>query len=253
MLTFLRKARKSLLDSLLAGKAGDSARKYFLYAIGEVALVVIGILIALQINNWNEERKEGKEERKILNELLKTFKSDQEEFRNLMKYMIEIDQGYYDILNYVDKDLPYSDSLNSKFLWLTQLRPWNYDKTAFSSLQNKGIELIKDDSIRQYIVNVYEYRYPRLVGSFENFEANIREYSRPIIRKHFRIETTAEENYENGNAYVPINFEELKRMTEFRNIIIALKYSNKYQIGFCQNSIDGLSRIIEKIEEYLNE
>ena len=50
MLTFFRKIRKSLIDS-------SSARKYLLYAIGEIALVVIGILIALQINNWNEERK----------------------------------------------------------------------------------------------------------------------------------------------------------------------------------------------------
>ncbi|MBT8221519.1 MAG: hypothetical protein KJP00_16945 [Bacteroidia bacterium] len=46
MLTFLRKIRRSLIES-------GSARKYILYAIGEIALVVLGILIALQINNWN--------------------------------------------------------------------------------------------------------------------------------------------------------------------------------------------------------
>tara|TARA_Y100000385_G_C13099534_1_gene643585 strand:- start:2936 stop:3121 length:186 start_codon:yes stop_codon:yes gene_type:complete len=51
MLTLLRKIRKSLIDS-------GSSRKYLLYAIGEIALVVIGILIALQINNWNESRKD---------------------------------------------------------------------------------------------------------------------------------------------------------------------------------------------------
>ena len=50
MLTFLRKIRKSLIES-------GAARKYVLYAIGEIALVVIGILIALEINNWNEGRK----------------------------------------------------------------------------------------------------------------------------------------------------------------------------------------------------
>tara|TARA_Y100000385_G_C13103870_1_gene646216 strand:+ start:4498 stop:4992 length:495 start_codon:yes stop_codon:yes gene_type:complete len=50
MLTFLRKIRKSLIES-------GSTRKDLIYAIGEIALVVIGILIALQINNWNESRK----------------------------------------------------------------------------------------------------------------------------------------------------------------------------------------------------
>jgi hypothetical protein len=41
-------------------------RKYTLYAVGEIALVVIGILIALQINNWNENRKETEIEQKLL-------------------------------------------------------------------------------------------------------------------------------------------------------------------------------------------
>ncbi|WP_204346703.1 DUF6090 family protein [Psychroserpens algicola] len=50
MIKFFRKIRQSLLSE---GKTG----KYFKYAIGEIILVVIGILIALQINNWNENRK----------------------------------------------------------------------------------------------------------------------------------------------------------------------------------------------------
>lgn len=51
MLTFLRKIRLALIKN-------GSARRYLLYALGEIALVVIGILIALQINNWNQERQE---------------------------------------------------------------------------------------------------------------------------------------------------------------------------------------------------
>jgi hypothetical protein len=50
MIKFFRKIRQNLLSE---GKTG----KYFKYAIGEIILVVIGILIALQINNWNENRK----------------------------------------------------------------------------------------------------------------------------------------------------------------------------------------------------
>lgn len=50
MLRFFRTIRKKLIEE-------DNVRKYLLYAIGEILLVVIGILIALQVNNWNEERK----------------------------------------------------------------------------------------------------------------------------------------------------------------------------------------------------
>ncbi len=51
MLKFFRTIRKKLIDE-------GNVRKYLLYAIGEILLVVIGILIALQVNNWNEERKD---------------------------------------------------------------------------------------------------------------------------------------------------------------------------------------------------
>jgi hypothetical protein len=55
MIKFFRKIRQNLLSE---GKTG----KYFKYAIGEIVLVVFGILIALSINNWNENKKERKEE-----------------------------------------------------------------------------------------------------------------------------------------------------------------------------------------------
>ena len=51
MLTFLQKIKKPSSER-------SSAKRYVLYAIGEIALVAIGILLALQIDNWNEERKE---------------------------------------------------------------------------------------------------------------------------------------------------------------------------------------------------
>ena len=50
MINFFRKIRKQLADD-------NKPLKYFRYAIGEIVLVVIGILIALSINNWNEDRK----------------------------------------------------------------------------------------------------------------------------------------------------------------------------------------------------
>ena len=55
MIKFFRKIRYNLMEQ---NKTGN----YFKYAIGEIVLVVIGILIALQINNWNENRKANIEE-----------------------------------------------------------------------------------------------------------------------------------------------------------------------------------------------
>lgn len=67
MFKIFRNIRKRLIEQ-------DNVRKYLLYAIGEILLVVIGILIALQVNNWNEQRKENQE--RIA--LIQSLKSDYE-------------------------------------------------------------------------------------------------------------------------------------------------------------------------------
>lgn len=62
MITLFRRLRQKLLDS-------GNITRYMLYAVGEILLVVIGILIALQVNNWNEERKLEVEENRVLTAL----------------------------------------------------------------------------------------------------------------------------------------------------------------------------------------
>jgi len=62
MIKFFRKIRYDLMEKNKTGK-------YLKYAIGEIVLVVIGILIALQINTWNEERKNNSKEQQILSQL----------------------------------------------------------------------------------------------------------------------------------------------------------------------------------------
>jgi sensor domain CHASE-containing protein len=69
MAKFFRKIRYDLIEKNKTGK-------YFKYAIGEIALVVIGILIALYINNWNENRIEKKEVTNYIKQIKTELKSD---------------------------------------------------------------------------------------------------------------------------------------------------------------------------------
>ncbi len=70
MIKFFRKTRYDLMENPPAGRAGNKTGKYFKYAIGEIVLVVIGILIALQINNWNELKKDRRNETVFLQGIL---------------------------------------------------------------------------------------------------------------------------------------------------------------------------------------
>ncbi|WP_407556388.1 DUF6090 family protein [Winogradskyella sp. 4-2091] len=72
MIKFFRKIRYNLMET-------GRTSKYFRYAIGEIVLVVIGILIALQINNWNENRKNTQYEQNYLQRILSDLNKDQKE------------------------------------------------------------------------------------------------------------------------------------------------------------------------------
>ena len=67
MIKFFRKIRQKLLSE-------NKFSKYLIYAIGEIVLVVIGILIALQVNNWNEQRKIKNQGKDYIHEIYKELK-----------------------------------------------------------------------------------------------------------------------------------------------------------------------------------
>ena len=108
MINFFRKIRnlpagkagKMADNNPPAGRAGQylqpawPAGRYMRDAIGEIVLVVIGILISLQINNWNEERKESVQENQLLKELSLNLQSNIEEF----KKNIDFENGYFSIV-----------------------------------------------------------------------------------------------------------------------------------------------------------
>ncbi|WP_075352150.1 DUF6090 family protein [Algoriphagus marinus] len=89
MIKFFIKIRQNLLSE---GKTG----KYFKYAIGEIVLVVIGILIALQINNWNEKRKIKNAEIEILQNLKTELKYNIEDLENINRqHKSELEDGIF--------------------------------------------------------------------------------------------------------------------------------------------------------------
>ena len=98
MIKFFRQIRQSLIME-------NKTSKYFKYAIGEIILVVIGILIALQINNWNEDRKNNTLERVFINNLITDLKSDVNHLNEVITFN-EKKIIYFDsILAYSNKNI----------------------------------------------------------------------------------------------------------------------------------------------------
>ena len=76
MIKFFRKIRQNLIMENKTSKPALPAGRYFKYAIGEIILVVLGILIALQINNWQQHKKDKALEQRYLKNLVEELEKD---------------------------------------------------------------------------------------------------------------------------------------------------------------------------------
>ena len=94
MIKFFRKIRQQLI-------AQNKFSKYLIYAIGKIFLVMIGILLALQVNNWNNNRIANSKEQAILMNLQVDFQNNIENFERTYNIFIEAYQASVNLLDIV--------------------------------------------------------------------------------------------------------------------------------------------------------
>lgn len=182
MISLLRKIRKSFINS-------GSAQRYTFYALGEIVLVVVGILIALQINNWNDYRKARIKEKKVLTETLRTLKTNQnfliDEIEDLERFNHSVDT----LVEIIENRRPYSPKLNIHFHYARNNTLLVLEKSGYEQLKNIGMEILISDTLKNSIVNVFEnsYRYTEKIIEVvetdkEDFEIYMRTHFMPERR-----------------------------------------------------------------------
>ncbi|NBC28048.1 MAG: hypothetical protein GVY08_14390 [Bacteroidetes bacterium] len=153
MLRYFRHLRKTLIEQ-------NNVRKYLLYAIGEILLVVIGILIALQVNNWNEERIERNQEIKILREISNDLKSNYVEIEDIH---LSIEQKLSDtntLLSLIEQEqfTRQQDTLLNVYDDF-ETGIFNCANTGYQFLRSNGLGIIRNDSLRILITEMYEREF----------------------------------------------------------------------------------------------
>ena len=103
MITLFRRVREKLIGE-------GNVRRYLLYAVGEIALVMIGILLALQVNNWNEGRKLQQKEFSYLNRLYEEVQRDSISLSSSIKLTGSKIEQTKRVLDHIQKQIPLSDS-----------------------------------------------------------------------------------------------------------------------------------------------
>jgi len=232
MLTFLRKLRKSLIES-------GSTRKYLFYAVGEISLVVIGILIALQINNWNEWNKEEKLNQELYILLRESIMSDTSNFnRSIAFFEISHDNSIY-LKNMILNNDPYELKIDTALIKIWNFGSPESDYKVFDRILAHGIEKIDDKVLINEIQHYYEDS-----RTFENIGSRTRELLRELYPKYMI-------SWESDVATKPENWEELKGVNEFRIALDYSIYSSNRLIERTNHRKDLANFILKALEEQI--
>ncbi len=224
MINFFRKIRKKLADD-------NKPLKYMRYAVGEIALVVIGILIAIQINNWNKAKESKMDEIRILMNLEESLRQNLLSNQIYMKENMRVPVAIDFILNYMEKNLKYHDSLKYQFGNTTMTFPITLNSNVFQSLKSKDFDLISNDSLKNQIISLYN-NYDQITKRHNLLYMDIiQEASRNIFNSRFDVLYSA--NYDEidsrfeidklNYAMVPNDFEKLKKDKEYLYFLKSLK------------------------------
>tara|TARA_R110001632_G_scaffold38339_1_gene96465 strand:+ start:191 stop:928 length:738 start_codon:yes stop_codon:yes gene_type:complete len=182
MIKFFRKIRQNLL---MENKTG----KYFKYAIGEIILVVVGILIALSINNWNSKHQLKQQEQLVLKELNNEFKSN----KILLDTAVFYHQRNFNSAQWIHNKLPIIlktidiDSLSYHLFYMGWTFTYDpYTGVTNNVLNNASLELISDDELRQLLVSwndiLTDYQEEE-IRAFNNYQNHLK----PFEKKHFHF------------------------------------------------------------------
>ncbi len=205
MIKFFRHVRKDLIGKNKTGK-------YLKYAIGEIILVVIGILMALSINNWNDERKSLERQKDLLTQMKNNLEDNLVQFSRVEKVYRDKRESIKIVLNHIRNKEILPDSICNHFYGPFRDYPPNLTLSAYETFKSSGLGIIKSDKLREEIINLYEVFYTEYT---ENIELGLNLWEAEVIATYYS------QNFSviNDQFITPNNYEFLFSDQKFINIL----------------------------------
>tara|TARA_R110002073_G_scaffold4213_4_gene28086 strand:- start:46361 stop:47074 length:714 start_codon:yes stop_codon:yes gene_type:complete len=227
--------------------------KYLKYAIGEIILVVIGILIALQVNNWNIDKTDKKRELKYLTNIVLDLKKDIKSLNDLMEFRknrLIGDQKIIDHMNGIPVDN--LNELAKNIVNSMMERNFTPNNTTFLELSNSGnLNLISNDSIKFLLLELEElYKTNKLSIEHETFD--YREYISKSANRNIDVDLlipvymglkTIEEQ-----KITLDSFKDLLNIREYKNGLFIMTFLSDGYIKAYENMKAKSEKIIRMIE-----
>lgn len=235
MIKLFRNIRQKLLAE---GKTAN----YLKYAIGEIVLVMIGILLALQVNNWNENRKIEKEQTLFLTNLKEDLENDLYQMDRIIHFQSQKLENIIalekELKNPSAKNMDLIEQLFSKTQSAGNDTFFSNTGTYSSSVSSGTLANTKPESLKIAITNLYERYYYRLIYNGELYDNRVDEVG--ILRGKFYNQITRKLN----------NLEVLNE-SEFQNLTSVILYYNRSYVDLANATKNEIQKVIDLIEKQL--
>ncbi len=211
------------------------------YAVGIIVLVVIGILIAHQINNWNTNRKLQQVEIKTLTELKSDLDQCFEDIKADSTGFHRSKQANESILHHMENNITYHDSLIPSFRNLYHFATFSIVRTTYDNISQTGSNIISNDSMCLMISDIYD-RWMNLYKELE--ERYLEEHYTSFIHPMTISQLKLNEN----NVSIPRDFEAFGKSN---TNIQAMKFSqNMFQqmMNYQHTLMNEIQKVIDEID-----
>lgn len=242
MKRIFNKNRRKLLLKKKEDKSESPKGRYLLYSIGEMVLIVIGILIALQINNWNTRRVEKEMEKKIYENIKRQITDDKNELVKVKDFNTFY-SGQYEIANRIisSKDRSKIDTLAYLSMTLSQYSDFHRSSNIYETLVNSGeLKLLRNYEITSSLQRL-EMTY-RNVNKLEDIHWE-------IIINELSPEIKGVVNYSNLQIVKPQKLYSV----ELQNIVVESIYLTKGKDSVYSKALNEISFIIDLIDKELSQ
>lgn len=216
--------------------------------MGEILLVVIGILIALSIDNWNDERQLKNIERKYLQELKSNLQVDLDDVNHSISYTEDKMQSNLSVLSYLDGNEAFHDTLKQHFANIHGSLHFTPQTSGIEGIRTaEGIRIIENDSIRKSLSFLYDYMYEHVIYIEKEDEHRFQyQILIPVIQENLRIHTWP------GGAE-PLDMEGIRNNPRFRNAILSNLSIKHYLLSQYRRQYNTVLDLIHLIEKELGE
>jgi len=194
MLKFFRSIRKKLIEE-------DNVRKYLFYAAGEILLVVVGILIALQVNNWNEKRVQNNKEYDYLLEIRENLIADTVQINQVFAFnsaKTDTVTNLTEVLVNETDPVQIMRYIQSNMFVLVEFEIFSPNNVAFNNMVSaESISLIRNRKLREALSlhysdeDIYRGTQERVRQLTRNFTDRIIPYlqNKELIKERFGADT----------------------------------------------------------------